>query len=271
MRRAIVSLTVGDYYSEKWKKLSQKSWENYASKLNCEIIIFSKPLDNSKRAQGRSPAWQKCLVLQEEKIKNYDQIAWLDSDIIINKAAPSIFDNVELEEVGAVDAWRIPDFQSVSLYHQKLQQFLMQKGIEVIDKANTPQEYYRFFGLLPISDRVVQTGVLVLSPEFHSKTCLKVYQDYEDKGSSQWHYEMRPLSYELILNHKMKWLDYRFNSIWGYSLFLHYPFLLKQKKSLLSKFIKDDLYKECLETAFQHSHFLHFAGFHDKMALLNEY
>jgi len=52
---------------------------------------------------------------------------------------------------------------------------------------------------------------LVFNPNAHGPVFRDVYDRYEDPGPAWWHYEMRPLSYELHRNAAISWLDPRFN------------------------------------------------------------
>ena len=62
-RFAITTICTGAAYLADWQRYARKSWEAYAQRHGFELVVFEKPLDSSDRAQGRSPAWQKCLVL----------------------------------------------------------------------------------------------------------------------------------------------------------------------------------------------------------------
>jgi hypothetical protein len=101
----------------------------------------------------------------------------------------------------------------------------------------------------------------------------KIYYGYEEKGGSEWHYEMRPLSYEVLNAGMVHWLDARFNLLWLDLVFLYYPFLLNPPRA--RAFLQRGLSKAqrlagespvaktrtaCITAAFLNSYFLHFGG-----------
>ena len=91
-------------------QLCKHEWTIYAEKYNFDLIVLKQSLDDSDRARLRSPAWQKLLILSQSWSNQYDQIVWLDSDIIINnKNAPDISENLPIELISAVDAYQIPN------------------------------------------------------------------------------------------------------------------------------------------------------------------
>src|SRR5207237_10182487 len=90
-RAALVTLIVGDAYRANWQRYCERNWRAYASRHGLDVIVLEQPLDTSPRAQSRSPAWQKCLMLSQSFSAQYDQLIWLDSDIVINThRAPNI-------------------------------------------------------------------------------------------------------------------------------------------------------------------------------------
>lgn len=281
MRKAIVTLVIGKEYIERWKKLCRSSWQCYANKHGYDLITIDVPLDNSSQAQSRSPAWQKCLILSQGFSKNYDQIVWIDSDILINaSAAPCIVKNVPLEQVGAVDAYSAPSVELYRIILERQYEYFRSVGGTPITNY-TAQEFYSNYGLPSTFNQVVQTGVLVLSPQYHRQILERTYYGYEDKGGGAWNYEMRPLSWEIMQADCVHWLDYRFNLIWADYLCLHYPFLfgnshswyLQKIQKLITKFGRsiylDRRRQLCANTAFVNSFFLHFAGTGDDMFLVN--
>lgn len=279
--KAIVTLLIGNKFIKRWEKLCKKNWEAYAQKHGYDLICIDMPLDSSTIAQSRSPSWQRCLVLKQDFAKKYQQIVWVDSDIVINVAsAPCIAQNVPIEKVGAVEVYSAP---TVELYTQVLnRQFEFFKYVGGNPILNyTPQDFYGKYGLPPIFDKVVQAGVMVLSPKFHREVLEEAYYNYDDKGTPEWNYEMRPLSWELLKADCVHWIDHRFNLIWADYLCLHYPFLLNSYKGYFAQklqgltakldapILASPLRKACINTAFLNSFFLHFAGSSYDMPLVD--
>jgi hypothetical protein len=263
-KKALVTLTIGDKYVSQFKKYCQKLWETYCNIHGYDLIVFNQPLDSSERAKGRSPAWQKLLVLKQPEVINYEQVVWVDSDILINCNSPDICDSVSLKNIGAVDAYSLV---SKNLYEQALSRLYSdweRAGVNFIRNLK-PHEYHHLYGLPEHLDRVVQTGVLVISPQHHADIFQMVYDKYEERGSAEWNYEMRPLSYELQLNCEITWLDSRFNMIWPDYKNMFYEFLNKQTTlervcNRLHLKCVSRRQRDCANAAFSNNFFLHFAG-----------
>src|SRR6266545_710151 len=107
-RQAIVTLLVGNRYRADWHRFAKRHWLAYAERHGIDVLPLERVLDASSRAFSRSPAWQKLLILSQDFADRYEQIIWVDSDVMINPAAPLITEGVPLEKVGAVDEYAFP-------------------------------------------------------------------------------------------------------------------------------------------------------------------
>ncbi|GAB6181516.1 hypothetical protein JCM14036_28350 [Desulfotomaculum defluvii] len=269
-KKAIVTLALGEKYVHIWDQLCKENWQIYAEKYGYDLICLKQPLDQSPRAQKRSPAWQKCLVLNQPWAESYDRIVWVDADILINVNAPDITQGVPLEKVGVVDEWAWPTPEIYrSTTHRRAFQYWTEIGANPIIN-HTPEEWYANYGLPPKYSQVVQTGVMVMSPKYHNEVLKMVYDQYEDKPYLL--YEMRPLSFELLENNLVHWLDIRFNVLWFFYKTVYYPFFLANPlvPSIFNhQGLKAFMSKICLEAAYINSYFIHFAGDRQEMSLLN--
>lgn len=212
-RSAIITFVVGDKYQENFAS-ARRLWERYCARYDIDLIVVDQFLDDSDRARQRSPAWQKCLLMSDERLLRYDQVAWVDSDILIMPAAPDIFAATSPDRVAAVDQYATP---SKEIYQKTLQHLYdgwRRAGVRYVDNA-TPALYHSVYGLdaaacltLP---GVVQTGVIVFNPSLHRSIFRAVYDDFEERGGPEWNYEMRPLSFTLQQKAQVQWIDPRFN------------------------------------------------------------
>lgn len=257
-KKALVTLVIGEPYKSEWVTHCQKNWQRYAEKHGLDIIAIDEKINPQ---DNRSPAWQKCLVLTDEKVRQYEQVAWVDSDIIINENAPNIFDGVPLEKVGAVKGY----------------QQLYRNGsfpAEMMDYLKTPYNdakgWYEMNGLTP-HEFVVQTGVLVLSPQHHASLLNDIFNSPTDSTTGD--YEMPLLSHTILQNDLVHWLDERFNLLWTGQMVYHCPeclppkqtdpFVLRQFKKLTRghyQFPPKSALNKALKDAVEKSYFLHFAG-----------
>lgn len=272
MNKVIVTLVIGKKYQERWQATCKENWSRYAEKHGYDIICISKSLDESNRAKARSAAWQKCLVLGHEKVKQYDQVAWVDSDILMNPHAPCIVSQVsEPQKVGAVEMFSGPLSETFPSASAKSESLADRSKSFWNWPFSTGKEFYKNVSLPDDFSEVVQTGVMVLSPKLHRDIFEHVYHTYEHQDGQA--FEMECLSYELVKANLVSWLDYRFNRLWVECILRDYPFLLPPEPSKnkiirrgqkylyrISKLSQKKLTDRCVNTALINNYFLHFAG-----------
>jgi len=257
---AIVILAIGDEYLAYWQHFCSRSCHAYAAKHGYDIIVVSEPLDDSPRAQKRSPAYQKCLVLSQEFSRKYRQIVSLDCDIVINVAeSPPIHGQTPTDRVGGV--------LSGGHIHEDLRCVLADRTARVrSDYSRGLQRWenlqslaYSSHGLQP-RNAVIQTGVLVASPAHHREVFEAIYHaDFLTTRS----YEQVPLSHAILSNDLFCPLDTRFNSVFYETALVHYPYLFDES---LPDFPR--LLSLALQTEFANNFFLHFAYDRDMIKAL---
>src|SRR5207249_11685622 len=118
--QAIVTLVDGDRYRTMWRRYAEPQWKRYADRHELDVIALDRPLDDSPRARGRSPAWQKLLVLSQGFSSNYERVIWIDSDVAINPAAPLVSERVPAERVGATEEFSFPTAEQHALAVRRL-------------------------------------------------------------------------------------------------------------------------------------------------------
>jgi hypothetical protein len=215
MRTAIVTLLLGRPYWLAWHEVCEQGWRAYAERHGYDIIAIDRPLDVTLRATTRSPAWQKCLILQPSIVGAYDRVVWLDADIVINPNAPAVTSEVPIEKIGAVDEFVYPTLDAHQAFWQRMVAQTKDRNpalARIWQSHLDPRDYHGFWGLPQRGDHIVQTGVLVLSPCHHRALLEHVYYTYENKGGPELSYEMRPLSFEIQERDLQHWIDQRFNA-----------------------------------------------------------
>ncbi len=187
--KAIVTLAIGDHYQCQWEELCRSNWTQYADKHGYDLHCFKEPLDSSAKAAARSPSWQKCLILSADLAKRYEQIVWLDSDILINSScAPCITSSVPVENVGGVNLWTAPGTAEFQRALFRLNEFWRsQKAVSLIPPCAV--DYYISWGLPSGFNEVITASVLVLSPRHHTELLEHVYYAY--RGSWRLILELR--------------------------------------------------------------------------------
>ncbi len=262
MKKALVTLAIGPGYRERFDQMCRKGWTAYAERHGYNVVVIDQPLDSSERATKRSPAWQKCLILGIPAVADCERVVWVDSDILINPAAPSIVDSVPLERIGAIDESRFPTpegHRAVLLKHIADTPDTGAPGKDYWRAWLTPGAWHGFIGLPSDQSHIVQTGVMVLSPMHHRELLERVYRRYEDAGPGAL-YEMRALSHEILSRGLEHWIDPKFNAlVW---------WLIKYANIKRGQMpTHDQLYHFLLES-YLRNHFLHFAGAADLMAMI---
>jgi hypothetical protein len=239
IKKAIVTLAIGKPYEDMFNKICRPSWTEYAERFNFDLLVIKDPLDITERAIKRSPAWQKLLILSQAWSSQYDQIVWIDTDVMINnKWAADITENVPLEMVGAVEQYSIPSREIYRIALERQYKDWDAKNISYLDNLN-PEQFYNNRGICcdGISD-VVQTGVFVCSPKHHRQIFENIYYNYEDTHGSEWNYEMPAMSYELLKNNLIFWISNRFNYCASDVLAAYYPHLLGIEQTIIRRIIR---------------------------------
>jgi len=279
--KAIVTIASGRSYRSRFAKYCYSNWRAYADRHGLALVVYEDLLDHSPRGTSRSVAWQKCLAIAAERSRRFEQVVWIDSDVLMNyRRAPNIFDGVEPNEIGVVEDFIFPSPEQFRARLRYLFQRWRSLGI-LCPESYTPQDYLIQWGL-PAREKVAQTGVIVANPELHGSLFRKVYENYEDKGAPYWHYEMRPLSYEIVTNSEVKWLDPAFNVVTVYAvkdeeldLFLSAPGKFEhilRRLGIAADSIpsgKRDQLRQIHKRLFEESYFLHFAGAQGEMSYLS--
>ena len=149
----------------------------------------------------------------------------------------------------------------------------------ITDEKNERGTYAKY-GIRTQFDRIVQDGIMVLSPSHQRSILEKVYHECEEKGFG----EMPWLSYELLKADCVQWLDPRFSTVGSVHKALYYPFLRHNphtkpsffnpvKGKLLSKGLPGRLVdrwaNESATRAPINTFFLHFAGTAGEMRLVD--
>lgn len=265
--RCLVTLVLGEFHQDHFERYFRPGWQRYCERHGIDLLAIDEPLDQSARARTRSPAWQKCLILSDARVRRYQRVAWIDADILIHPKAPDVFDHVRPGLVGAVDAWDTALGLDPDETRRHLQAALARRGIAShIDR--TPQAYHLDWGLPSGHARVVQTGLLILEPAAHEDALLHAY---EHAPTTEYHYEMPPLSHEIQARHEVDWLDNRFNLPWLDQLYGRVPGLLDMMPGMTERLLMwasrgryasrmERIIRSILREVSDQSWFLHFAG-----------
>lgn len=263
MRKALVTLTIGQAYEENWKRFCERSWRSYAEKHGYDVCVVTEALDTTPASKQRSVNWQKLLLAKSPRLAHYDRLVWLDSDIIINSPeAPCVVQAVPEEKIGLslYGDLQVPEelplhrHRWASAFHQKQPELPYEHLKKAFDF------YYQTYGQKKISDLRFNTGVLVFSPRLHGDFFGQVYATHTKDAFDQ---EQTPLNYEILKHQLQHVMDRRFNIHLGDELLRDYPFLFLFDGEE-SDFLKNEEFRAVCAMAFlnihQKSFFTHLCG-----------
>lgn len=262
---AIVTLVVGDKYKRLFNRYSHESFINYAEKINADLIVIDEQLDSSSISSKRSIAWQKLLILSQEWSDRYEQILWVDSDVVINNEnTDNIFNTTPVEKVGGVDAYKIPNSKDYQIGLRRLYEYWEKNGVNYIENF-TPNEYYINRGIITKTklDSVLHTGVFICSPKYHKEIFNQIYLLDSQIVESSGNYEMPIMSARLLEEGFVTWIDHKYNYCVNEIIASDYPEVIQN-----NKFFQNALTKRVVRDIFSHGKFIHFAGCTDKMKYL---
>ncbi len=96
MKKAIATLCYGDLFSE-MAKVSHPTMKSYADRCGADFVVLGKRIFH-ENIHGH---WEKLQV--SRLLHRYDQVVYLDTDILVASDAPSIFDVVPMDVFGAMN------------------------------------------------------------------------------------------------------------------------------------------------------------------------
>lgn len=226
--KAIATILIGEAFQNLWKRRMAPTWEAYAARHGYDIVVVDDYIDKGPRGKERSPHWQKCLILEDERVRRYRDVAWLDADILINHhTAPCIVAATEPGRVGLVSSREKEFVSPVSRDN------LVSRCVDLLPPPmrdglpKSCRERYLRAGLPDGVDDYANTGVLVLRPAEHAEILRRVYDTREENPFTA--KEEACLSHALFESGLAQALDPRFNTAWSSMMVEHYPFLLLEE------------------------------------------
>lgn len=257
MKKAIVTLTVGEAYEAMWTGFFRDGWIRYAQRHGFDLFAIRAPLRADPH--GRSVHWQKLLVCSHPRFAAYDRIVWLDSDIAIHaERAPSVVDGVPEERIGIVAYGDLQEPDLKALVQERwVAAFRAARGR---DLSGFWDGYFAREALPSPPEPRFNTGVLVLTPRLHRPLLERVFEAHPRDAFDK---EQTFLNHAIASAGLAHPLDPRFNREVGYEFLKHYPFLFlldDERRALGPSPAFDRLAAACLAAIWERSWFLHFPG-----------
>lgn len=257
--QALVTIAIGNDFFDNWRTRAFPSWNTYAKKHKLKIIVITDDLIEKSHPDWKKPQWQKMLIA--DHIQNFhpglNEICYLDTDIIINHFAPSIFNEIKDGKVGSVSLRKNLPFDREYVY--KKLAVLRRNYFDLeypLDSALliSLEKLYFYHNLAPQKDEFC-TGVLLFKINQFSQLMKEWFSLYSKEvksitnGGEQTH-----LNYHILSQNLFHRLDYKWQAIWSYEAAWKYPFLFK------SKMTNFELIEECAKSSLSDNYFLHFAS-----------
>lgn len=86
-KTALCTIVVGKTYQEAFDRYCRRRFERYASRHGYAAIILTEPV---RDLPGRKLTWQKLCLPDLPWWRDYDQVAFVDADILIARDAPAL-------------------------------------------------------------------------------------------------------------------------------------------------------------------------------------
>lgn len=83
----VVSIVIGEAYLENFNRMSRARLEAYCARHGYDLKLITDPI---RELPGKKFTWQKLLLPECPWWRDYDQMCFLDSDILIAKDAPAL-------------------------------------------------------------------------------------------------------------------------------------------------------------------------------------
>tara|TARA_Y100000816_G_scaffold292601_1_gene288970 strand:+ start:2366 stop:3304 length:939 start_codon:yes stop_codon:yes gene_type:complete len=256
-KNCIASIAIGQQHFLDWQKYSKPYWVDYCKKNKLNLIIFDKLLIKPGHIYFKKINWQKLLIGDEIKknFKNIKNVCYLDTDILINFSAPNIFKNFDKNKISVVSKrFRLSyDYdktvKKIAFFRKKFvnKKYSLNSAINISLK-----KLYKIHNLEVQKDEFC-SGVYVFNVSKYSRFMRDIFFKYDKNVKSITNNgDQTHINYEFQKNAKVKFIDYKYQTIWLYELINYYPFLL---------FLKDQkLTSNCVTASLFNCYFLHFAG-----------
>ena len=250
-RQAIVTVLVGETYVETWRVMCQINWQAYADRHGFDLVVIAHLPDMSERGRGRSPAWQKLLVLDQPWSAAYERVVWVDADIVISNHAPNILAVVpDPARIGASLSGAQFSEAEKHIYFERLHKVVVEPQLADLAWQFTEDNGFAESEIDREGARMLNTGVLVMSPQHHNGLLKEIYAS--DSASRR--YEQPALSHEIARRDLLTPITPRFNWVVHERRvldFAHVETLEYPDMPQLLAHLRNELSK---------AYFLHFAG-----------
>lgn len=254
-KKAIVTLAIGGTFESHWRDYSLPLLQEYCRHHNLGLYLQNTSLDQQKIK--KKIQWQKLLLPTElkKRFKYIQEFCYVDTDILVNKDAPSVF-TFASGEMSLVSQFRDLPYnlnlvlRRIAFYRHN---YLSQEYPLDSSLFMSIKQIYEFHNLEPQLDYAC-TGFFMGNIEEHCDKLSDIYFKYPAEISTVTDGGDEPIiNYEFQKQFKITWLPYQLQALWLYEMAAFYPFLYQEIEN-------QELILKCVETSLHNNIFLHFAG-----------
>jgi len=256
---ALVTTAIGGTYLRDFMEFSLPTWQIYALHHGLGIILFSDGSISEKASGGLNGSWLKMLLpeLIAQQLPQIERLALVDTDIIVNPAAPNLFDATPGGFVGVV-----PEFSSDTardIESKKRLAFLRNRYYDSSYPLDSllfasAEQVYEEEGFTPLPDSFC-AGLLVIDVAFsaHFASWFREAKSTDQARAVAW--EQTYLNHKVLTQLPHHWLDSKFQVIWNLDMALFHPSLYQ-----VGDLSNSEIAENCVADTLNRVYFLHFAG-----------
>ena len=250
---AIVTHAIGGTYLSDWERYSLPTWLEYTKRHDLGLFVIDEIIKND----NKKLYWQKLLIGNHFEETKYKNICYLDTDIIINPAAPNIFDGYDENKIAIISQKKnLPyDIDEILRRLAFFRHNYLSKEYPLDSSLfMSIEDVYLYHNLEPQND-IACTGVFVFNIEKHSQLMEEWFYDYDENVISiDGGGEEVFLNYKILSNQLEQWLNYKWQALWIYEMpWCHSHLYVNNRHT-------PDNILPCIETSLFNNYFLHFAG-----------
>ena len=214
MSRAIVTLAVGERCFRPWHRYLLPGWRLWCEQHHYALVVFDQLIDTTSVGRSRSPAWQKLLAMSSPELRQFDQVLWLDADVMLTPWAPDPLETHHPALVGMARDDGSPMASQPAWFKSVWSEVLKGSLGSAAPDGPAPFSYFDLWGFNGRQRPLFNTGVIAFSPRDHADLFLSIYNQWSDGGSGAL-YEMVPINLELQQRRLLQDLDSRYNRLFG--------------------------------------------------------
>jgi hypothetical protein len=254
----LVTTAIGEPYFSNFKKYIMPSWMDYCQKFNLGLAIVTNDLIERSDKYYKKANWQKFIVARELRSLDplVNNLCHLDTDIIISPLAPNIFDFHSDDSISVISLRKkLPYSHAMALRRMAFFRNKYYDSKYPLDSVlfSTIDDLYKNneLNVPKIADEVC-SGVFVYNVsrhlDFFEKTFFSVDKNVKTltNNGDQTHFNY------YVLNAKVKFLSYKFQTMWVFEQAMKYSFLYENSDK--------EMIKKCIRSSLLDCYFLHFAG-----------